>query len=157
MLDARVGSKRPFSIGGKLFLCAIRKVKFFRMVTDGRVKRHIIVARRPRGTHKRGLRPTTKMKGSDVPLTDVILPHQKFDVGDFFVKQEDFLKSFLQAIDQKEKGDRQTAAFPHLLWITCKSYYILHKLVRFVNNFFVYGSKKYDKILTPPILRPPIF
>lgn len=83
MLDARVEGKRPLSIGGKLFLCAIRKVKFFRMVTDGRVKRHIIIAHRPRGTHKRGLRPPAKMKGSDVPLTDVILPHQKVGVGDF--------------------------------------------------------------------------
>lgn len=70
---------------------------------DERVKRHTIVARRPRGTHKRGLRPTSKMKDSDVPLTNVILPHQKFDVGDFCKTRRFFLKSFLQVIDQRKR------------------------------------------------------
>lgn len=81
----------------------IRKATFFWMVTDGRVKRCILVARRPRGTHKRGLRPPAKMKGSDVPLTDIILPHQKFDMGDFYKKRRFFEKFFLQAINQRKK------------------------------------------------------
>lgn len=42
------------------------------------------------------------MKGSDVPLTDVILPHQKFDMGDFYKKRRFFEKFFLQAIDQRK-------------------------------------------------------
>lgn len=67
--------------------------------------------------------------------------------GKFFVKQEDFFeKFFASAIDQRKSGRQIATFFLVLPWITCKSCCILHKPVRFVNNFFVYGSKKYGKI-----------
>ena len=43
------------------------------------------------------------MKGSDVPLTDIILPYQKFDMGDFY-KKEDFFESFFANNKPKKKA-----------------------------------------------------